>query len=70
MRVCVAAATLLIAMNGLVSAQTTAPAVRSADAIQAEIESAHHQFMLVVKDPADIADPDRRKAVAPQAIPR
>jgi hypothetical protein len=51
------------------AAQTTQPALRSADVIKAEIETAHQQFNQAVKDPADVSDPIRRAKIAPQAIP-
>jgi hypothetical protein len=59
---------LVLFLTCLAFAQTTAPA-RSPDTILAEIDTAHKQFDQVVKDPKDVSDPDRRKVVAPQAIP-
>ena len=63
------APTILLTASIATSGQTTAPAARSSDVILSEIESAHQQFKSAVKDPSDISDPDRRKAVAPKAIP-
>jgi exoribonuclease II len=49
-------------------AQSTAPS-RSADVIEAEIQTAHDKFKQVVQDPSDISDETRRKAIAPRLIP-
>jgi len=59
----------LLIPSAIAIAQTTAPTPRSPDVIQSEIDAAHKQFNQVVKDPSDVSDPIRRKAIAPQAIP-
>jgi len=65
----IAAIIIGLSIGSVSRAQSTAPALRSADAILAEIDAAHKQFNQAVKDPSEIADPARRRAIAPQAIP-
>ena len=69
-RICVSAAALLfLSAVPLFAQSTTQPAARSPDVIVEEMRGAQRDLRAAMGDPRSMADPAKRAAIAPKAIP-